>query len=233
MNLLVFSDIHGNSYALDALLQKMSSLKYDKIIFCGDIFGYYYNQKDVIQKLIGLENLIWLKGNHDEYFLNLYSNSNIKEPFIENYGHSYDNLNVNYDISDIDIISNLPSHYVLTDTDCKIGIFHGTPDTPLEGRLYPNTIIENPSVYQDYDIVILGHTHCRMARLEGSTLIVNPGSLGQPRDGNGYGYAMIDTTCKSVIFKNVYFDESPLYNQIDKYDTNLTKLKAVLERGTQ
>lgn len=231
MKLLVFSDIHGNSYALDTLLKKMNSLEYDKVVFCGDIFGYYYNQKEILQKLTNIENIIWLKGNHDEYFLNLYSNSSAKEYFIKNYGHSYDNLDSTYNKTDADLISSLSSHHILTTANCSIGIFHGTPDNPLEGRLYPNTVIGNPSVYHNFDIVILGHTHCRMVRLEGSTLIVNSGSLGQPRDGSGYSYSIIDTAYKSVIFGNVHFNKTLLYNQIDKYDPTLKKLKAVLERG--
>lgn len=230
MKLLVFSDIHGNSYALEAFFSKIETMEYDRLIFCGDIFGYYYNQRQILEKLSDRKDLIWLKGNHDEFFLNLYRGKAKKEYYIRQYGHSYDCLQERYREEDFALISSHSSSYLLQEQNCRIGIFHGTPEDSLNGRLYPDNSISNPSVYQDYDIVILGHTHCRMVRTEGSTLIVNPGSLGQPRDGSGYGFAVIDTGYKTVAFHNVIINQAALYRQIDKYDPDLKKLKEVLER---
>ena len=230
MKLLVFSDIHGNSYALDAFLFKIHKLEFDKLIFCGDIFGYYYNQKDIIKKLTNLKNMIWIQGNHDNYFLHIYHDNIDPLYYIQNYGHSYQNIRSVYNDKDAAIIASHSSHNVILADGCRVGIFHGTPDDYLEGRLYPNTPINNRIAYQNFDIVVLGHTHCRMVRMEGSTLIVNPGSLGQPRDGSGYSYCIIDTECKNVTYDNVYFDKNLLYNQIDFYDPTLNKLKMVLER---
>ena len=150
--------------------------------------------------------------------------------YIQNYGHSYENVNARFTRKEAEIISAHDAKYVLQTDHCKIGIFHGTPDDNLEGRLYPNTCIKNQEEYKKYDIVILGHTHCRMIRHLENTLIINSGSLGQPRDGNGYGFACIDTDSRIVEFENIFFDEKLLYNQIDQYDENLIKLKAVLER---
>ncbi len=128
------------------------------------------------------------------------------------------------------MIEKLKSECVIRERGCKIGIFHGTPQDTLEGRLYPRDLIKEPQAYQQYDIVILGHTHCRMERFVGDTLVVNSGSLGQPRDGSGYGYAVIDTSDKTVRFENVTLDTTALYRQIDRYDPELKKLKSVLER---
>ena len=177
MRLVIFSDLHGNSLALDAFLKKIEKLSYDRLIFCGDIFGYYYNQKTIIRTLSAINGLIWLKGNHDAYFQRIYE---------------------------------------------------GKEDA--EGKLYPDKPVQNPEEYQKYDIVILGHTHCRMERMEGSTWIVNSGSLGQPRDGNGYGFAVMDTALRQVEFQTVEIDQPRLYAQINQYDPHLTKLKEVLER---
>lgn len=230
MKLLIFSDVHGNSYALEAFLEKMQTLEFDKLIFCGDIFGYYYNQKNIIKKLMELRDMVWIKGNHDEYFLQIYRGNVEEQYYIDNYGHSYSNICTNYCDNEVAVIEKNFSHTTLDIAGCRVGIFHGTPDNYLEGRLYPNTPINNSEIYQNFDIVILGHTHCRMVRLEGKTLIVNPGSLGQPRDGSGYSYGIIDTDYKSVTFGNVNFDKTQLYNQINNYDPDLKKLKSVLER---
>lgn len=230
MRLLVFSDLHGNSYALDAFLDKLCQESYDRLIFCGDIFGYYYNQHEIIERLDQLENLIWLKGNHDEYFLQLFNGEREEDGLIEKYGHSYSDISKRFSKSECEKIEKRKSEYVIFEQGCKIGIFHGTPQDSVEGRLYPRDAIEEPQIYQQYDIVILGHTHCRMKRFSGDTLIVNSGSLGQPRDGSGYGYAVVNTSEKAVRFENITLDTTALYRQIDQYDPELKKLKSVLER---
>lgn len=230
MKLVVFSDIHGNSFALDAFLTKLKNIEYDYLIFCGDIFGYYYNQAQIIEQFLQLRNLIWVKGNHDEYFVKLFYGGLEVESYIENYGHSYDKLTERFTQKDVQLIESHASKYMLSIDNYKIGIFHGTPENSLEGRLYPNTHIIQKTFYLPFDIVILGHTHCRMNRKVGTTAILNPGSLGQPRDGNGYSFAVIDTKNRIIDFHNVSFDQEMLYAQIDFYDAGLSKLKDVLER---
>ncbi len=230
MKLVVFSDIHGNSYALDAFLEKLKQISYDYLIFCGDIFGYYYNQKEIIHKLSKIERLIWLKGNHDAYFLELYHGNVNAQSYIEKYGHSYESVRERYDREEAGLVGRHESEYILKAGERTIGIFHGTPEDSLEGRLYPDKPVLAPKEYQKYDIVLLGHTHCRMVRWEGNTLVVNSGSLGQPRDGNGYGFAIVDTDSLQVEFQTVEIEQSLLYEQIDQYDPRLKKLKEVLER---
>lgn len=230
MRLVVFSDIHGNSYALNVFLEKIKKISYDYLVFCGDIFGYYYNQKEILKQLSNLDRLIWLRGNHDDYFLNIYAGKTHDEYYIEQYGHSYDNLIKRYSKEEAELIASHGSEYVLEKGNCRVGIFHGTPLDTLEGRLYPDKPFLNIEEYQKYNIIILGHTHCRMLRKTGDTLVVNPGSLGQPRDGRGYSFAVIDTISQSVEFKKIEFDQTLLYQQIDQFDPDLKKLKEVLER---
>jgi len=45
MKICIFSDIHGNQYALKAFMREISNYDIDQFIFCGDIFGYYYGLK--------------------------------------------------------------------------------------------------------------------------------------------------------------------------------------------
>ena len=235
MIIIAFSDVHGNSDALEVFLNEIKHEKYDKIVFCGDIFGYYYNQIKVINLLQGIKDLLWIKGNHDDYFLKLYEGKMNEESCIKRFGHSYDKGNEIYNNQVYNLIRKLSSHIVIYDNvnDIKIGVYHGSPYDELEDRVYPDTAIVNEKKYNDYGIVILGHTHCRMKRYVGNTLVVNPGSVGQPRDGLGFCYAKIDTTSMNVKFKTFNVDTTKLYKQIDVYDKNLTKLKAVLERGAK
>ena len=83
MIIIAFSDVHGNSDALEVFLNEIKHEKYDKIVFCGDIFGYYYNQIKVINLLQGIKDLLWIKGNHDDYFLKLYEGKMNEESCIK------------------------------------------------------------------------------------------------------------------------------------------------------
>lgn len=230
MKLIVFSDIHGNSYALHKFMEKIKCLEYDFLVFCGDIFGYYYNQKEVLEMLSSMDRLIWLRGNHDGYFLRIYGGEEPEGPYVDRYGHSYSKLTQRFCKEETRLIASHGFFYEADWGGQKIGIFHGTPGNHSEGRLYPDTFIVDSGEYQKYGIVILGHTHCRMLRSVGKTLIVNPGSLGQPRDGKGYSFAVIDTDLKSAVFETVEINRELLYQQIEKFDPNLKKLKEVLER---
>lgn len=231
MRLIIFSDLHGNFQALEVFLNQVGELKYDRLVFCGDIFGYYYHQEEIIQRLEGLAGLIWLKGNHDRFFLNAYEDSTLEDQYIDRYGHSYENLKLRYSQEIYDRIQALPERVELTDeAGYKILLVHGTPENPLEGRLYPNNEITNPAQYEGYDYVLQGHTHCRMIKTCGETTIINPGAVGQPRDGRGHSFALLDTDSGEVTFYPFTMDYTELYKEIDVFDPNLTKLKEVLER---
>ena len=49
------------------------------------------------------------------------------------------------------------------------------------------------------DIVLYGHTHVRESRYEDGIYIINPGSLGCPRDGKAPGYAIVDVLPGGVL----------------------------------
>ena len=230
MKLLVFSDIHGNIYTVERFLKQIEHLDYDRIIFLGDIFGYYYNQSEVIRRLKQIPNLIWLKGNHDVYAIDIYRGRKDAKKYVENYGSTYDNLRIRIRDEDISYIDFMPCYKLLNDSGERIGLFHGTPYNPLEGRQYPRDEVIYPELYADYDIVILGHTHWRMCRFVNQTLVINPGSLGQPRDGKGFTFAVVDTLLKNVEFIEFVVDKALLYEDIERNDPYLRKLKDVLER---
>lgn len=230
MKIVAFSDIHGNIYAFHAFLKELEHINYDQLIFLGDIFGYYYHQKEIITNLKENRKLLWLKGNHDQYAINICRGIAAEEYYIRHYGHSYQNIKLQFSDSDIRFLDTLPSSLILYDKKITIGLFHGMPDDELNGRLYPNNEVNNKEIYKPFDIVIQGHTHCQMVRYVDTTWVINPGSLGQPRDGHGFSYAVIDTLDKYVSFRTVSFDRNLLYQEIDIKDPLLFKLKEVLER---
>lgn len=229
MKILVFSDIHGNDLALDELIKCISQLYYDKMAFLGDIFGYYYEQEYCYKTLCNMPGLIWLKGNHDMYAVKAYYEHTLEDSLIKSYGHSYSNLRERFDENKIKIIDSLPSTTAIDIDNKHIGFFHGRPSDELEGRIYNDTLLTEAE-FSDYNVVFVGHTHCKIDRWVGHTHVISPGSLGQPRDGKGYGFLVYDTDQDTCEFHNLKVDNELLLEKINQMDKDLKKLQYVLNR---
>ena len=88
MKIGIFSDIHGNIYAFEKVISSIRKNKPDLYVFCGDICGYYYYQNEIIEMLRSLDNLICVRGNHDEFFLEMLNDSSVEERYNRQYGKS-------------------------------------------------------------------------------------------------------------------------------------------------
>lgn len=229
MKIIFFSDIHGNKYALTSFLKECKELKPDLIIFCGDVFGYYYYQNEIID-IFRKNSFITLLGNHDQYFLDILDGNIDSEHLISKYGNSYKDIKHKISDDNVNFIKTLKSKFELEIDGYKIGVFHGSPTDYLNGRIYPDTEINTIKDYTCYDYVILGHTHHKMEKKIGSTIILNPGSIGQQRDGKGCSYLVLDTKTGVYEFKLISFDIDKLIYDIDYYDQGNIKLKEVLFR---
>lgn len=95
----------------------------------------------------------------------------------------------------------------------KVFIVHGSLENVLEGRIYPDTKI-NEKLYWQYDIVILGHTHYQMFRKCAKTVLINPGSLGRPRDFKGYSYCIINMETMECEFMKVHINQRTLIDEL-------------------
>ena len=179
MRCVVFSDIHGNAAALKSMLRQLKKETVDLYIFCGDIVGYHLRQKEVIQYLRSLPRLSAVMGNHDFYYLNSLGCEEKRQFYSEKYGKSYLKTLADWEVF---FLKKLPETAELHLAEKKVLVTHGSPERHLEGRVYPDTDV-NELLYHPYDFVILGHTHYQMYRKLDKTVLLNPGSLGQPRDG--------------------------------------------------
>lgn len=223
MRYVVFSDLHGNQYALKQLLKKFVDNNEEKRwIFLGDIMGYFYGQEESIGLLKELDNLTALKGNHDQYYLEALDKCDMMEKYVELYGSSYNSM-----LSDgsMEFLNNmLLKKEILVDSK-KILCFHGGVRDFLSERVYPDKVIryyeENKEELNKYDYILSGHTHYRLdIKLSNSLRWINPGSLGQPRDNNGFSYAVIDFGKDEVQFNEVKCDISMIKQEIEDYETS-------------
>lgn len=242
MKLVIFSDIHGNQYAFRELMRDialMSDDEYDMVVFCGDILGYYYGQTEIVASMKKLslmlqaqgKQLVAVRGNHDEFGLQISRQERLPEEFWEKYGHSYGQTKLEV----IEYIAGLPTKIEFAIDGKQIAVVHGTPLDELDGRQYPADDVpeELSKKYQEYDLVIGGHTHYRMDRTEGNTRIINPGSLGQQRDGLGFCYAVFDTVTDELKYIDISFDIDSLEQECMQHDPDNDKLRTILHRGNR
>ena len=178
MKIGILSDIHGNLRALKAILRAFRSGGVEKIICLGDMVGYYHQSLDVLDLLMKL-NVESILGNHEAYLLGylrcspenwqVYSLAQIKE---------------NISTGHFRWLSTLPNSLELNLGGKHMAFFHGSPWDPLEEYIYPDSNKFDNFTNLPWDYIFLGHTHYPMFKQEGSVTIVNPGSCGQPRDGD-------------------------------------------------
>lgn len=228
MRICVFSDIHGNGPAFRVAYDMIISEKADLNIFLGDLCGYYFDQKEIFFMLQTIPNLIALKGNHDLIFLRIINkDEELRQAYLKKYGNSMENL-LTQDTGELNQwLSGLPESYIHANSG--LAFYHGSPWDSLDGYVYPDSSLEKFLDYPD-SLFILGHTHYPMIRTIDDKLIVNPGSLGQPRNGSWPTYAVIDYPSNKVIFREVSYNKSELSEQIDKLDGSNEYLKKVLYR---
>ena len=228
MKLCVFSDIHGNLHAFQAAYPMILAEAADINIFLGDLCGYYYDQLEIFPKLLSIPNLVAILGNHDRLFrLILRGDKRLQGKYQRRYGSSMDALIS----SNHRVLSNwlqtLPVTY--GNDDERIACYHGSPMKPLDGYVYPDSPLDFIRHLPE-SILLLGHTHYKMHRNSDDKLIINPGSLGQPRDGGWPTYAVIDTATRKVSFREVTYDLKGLTTEIIKHRETNKYLMKVLTR---
>lgn len=201
MKIIFFSDVHGNRYAVDQFFKEIENTVYDKVIFGGDVFGYYYEQEYILS-LLQKKNVHCLLGNHDRMFLDLIEGKANENLLIKKYGNSYKDIRMKISQKNINFLYSLQSRYNMEADGLKLAFVHGSVDDALNGRIYPDTKIESNIGYERYDFVFAGHTHHKMIKkLRNGCTIINAGSIGQQRDGKGCSYVTFDTAEKSWSFK--------------------------------
>lgn len=87
----IFSDIHGNLEALNAILDSISKEVYDEVICLGDVISIGPDSLGCLNRILN-SNVRLILGNHDLYFLNGVSNYEIESEKIEHYKYIHKNL---------------------------------------------------------------------------------------------------------------------------------------------
>lgn len=204
MRIAFISDIHSNIHAFEKVLEELEKENVNKIYCCGDIVGYNAFPSECI-KLVKEKIDGSVMGNHD------YATLTGETGWFNEYGVegiSYTRKVISDE--DMNFLKNLKTHIYLDVDDLKIYITHGSPRDEIFEYVFPDSNDDFLLVLADIakaDVLVFGHTHLPMERRIKRKIFLNPGSVGQPRDGNPKAsFLIFDTRSKEACFKRIEYD---------------------------
>lgn len=206
MKAAVLSDIHGNLPALQAVLDDFPPI--DVCICCGDVVGYYPDAEAVCN-ILKDQNTFLVRGNHDAYV------TGGMFPKMEK-ANAYKVAWTRKNLSKKNLmwLASLPVEMIFFWDEVKIILRHASP-WDEETYLYPDSKRLTDINLKKDEFLFLGHTHHPMWIKAGDGMILNPGSVGQPRDWNPLAsYAIFDSTTKSVEIRRVQYNVSEYQNRL-------------------
>jgi diadenosine tetraphosphatase ApaH/serine/threonine PP2A family protein phosphatase len=214
----IISDIHSNLAALEAVLADIGQRKCQRIICLGDIIGYGPDPVECVDLVA--RHCEWsLLGNHD--FGVLFEPTNFNKPAEDAAFWTRDELEAHAkkDPEAGQRRWKFLGHLRVRVNDGGYLCVHGSPRKAINEYLFPDDAVEDPHkierIFERIEgVCLVGHTHTPGVFTDdiefwkpeeltdhafpvepGHKAIINPGSVGQPRDGDPRAsYAVLDTT---------------------------------------
>lgn len=230
MRYLIISDLHSNIEALDAVLNDARG-EYDRIVCCGDLAGYGPDPNPVIDWARANLHAV-IRGNHDR------GCSGIEDLEWFNPVARVASLWTMAQLTsaNLDYLRSLPPGPLNVD---GFQLIHGSP---MDEDEYLISVADARNVfpYLEANIAFFGHTHLQggyvwrhgqyqtIARMEffqherhqkldeDGVWLINPGSVGQPRDGDGRAaFALFDTASRELVYRRVRYDYQTTRRKIE------------------
>ncbi|MEZ4526311.1 MAG: metallophosphoesterase family protein [Desulfobacterales bacterium] len=220
MRLAIFSDIHSNMDALEAVIADAAQFRIDRYICLGDIVGYGPNPNLCVRRIISLPNLECVVGNHDEIARHEGPVYNMNKEAARAIQWTRRRLSEESRAFLRSLGPVLKKEHMI--------FAHGAPWAPMEWKYVMNTDQARRAFSRTQEkILFIGHSHVPQMISRGKLrirfespeerslmyaggsdrIIVNCGSVGQPRDGNPTAsYVIYDTERKTVLFRRVPYD---------------------------
>ncbi len=222
MRHLIIADIHGNSEALEAVLVRARAEGYDEALVLGDLVGYGAGPNEVVDAVRELTpDSKVIRGNHDKVVADLEDGWNFNSVALAAAQWTRRNLTP----ENLEYVVNLRTGPVTTATG--LVICHGSPLDEDEYLLSVDQAIRIFKVHP-HALTFFGHTHIpslfvddgdkvSVAVVEGEhaavpiergvRYLVNPGSVGQPRDQDPRAaFVIYDGEADEVHWRRVEYD---------------------------
>jgi putative phosphoesterase len=227
----LISDVHANLPALEAVVRDPDFRECDRVLFAGDLVGYYYWPKACLQ-LLQEVGATCIKGNHEEILFEAVDQGTLSE-ITTRYGSGIKYAIDQFNSTDMNTLRSWTHPEKITLDTLSLLLCHGSPGD-ISTYLYPSVELPHISgkVGNGVNVVVHGHTHYPAVRKMDGVLWVNPGSLGQPRNRQpGAHWAILDTDTLEVEAKVTSYDYSSVVNLAMLRDPQHPYLWEVLQRG--
>ena len=189
MRITVISDIHSNNDALTAVLETIRD--YDALICLGDLVGYGAEPNEVVETIRMMKPQVIIAGNHDYATV-----TGDTSDFVHHAVKAIEWTRKRLTTENMKYLSNLPYSSTFVANQVTLKAYHGSPRDPLNEYIYPGIpsfILKNLLEMAETNILLLGHTHIAFDARIDTKLLINPGGVGQPRDGDPRAsYAIIE-----------------------------------------
>lgn len=221
MRYLVISDIHANLQAYETVMAEAKPLGYDQVLVLGDLVGYGADPNAICDRIRELKPEGLIRGNHDKVGSGIESPEGFNVVARNAIRWTYDNLTQ----ENRDWLAALPAGPMIVGD--MIEICHGTPfdeDTYVFDDLDALRAMHAAR----RPLCLFGHTHVQVGHYlsrdefglatsddarpltitleEPSRYLVNPGSVGQPRDGDPRaGFGIVDTAAREMTLYRVEY----------------------------
>ncbi len=210
MRLALLADIHANLPALEAVLRDVDILGADQIWVAGDLVGYNPWPNEVIA--VAKERRVRaIRGNHDRAAL-----TGDTTWFNELAAAAIRWTRIVLSPASVGYLTSLDDRVRVPHPHGMIAMYHGSPRNDDE-YVMPWAADEALMRMAGAPFVVLGHTHVPMAFSSRYGILVNPGSVGQPRDQDPRAaWALLDTAKGTVLQRRVPYDLDAVVQQIHK-----------------
>jgi predicted phosphodiesterase len=218
MLVAICSDIHGNSHAFEAMIAAAKEAGSDEIWCLGDLVGYGA-EPDRCVELAVKETSICLAGNHDLAVVGTLSLEDFSRGAALAAHWTQDVISK----ETLDVLKGLEP----AGEGDGFGLFHASPRDPIWEYVLSGLTAELCLDATDYRVSFIGHSHVALSfhrnegesatgstRREGDELdistggwLINPGSTGQPRDGDPRAaWLLLDTEAWTARWRRAEYD---------------------------
>jgi protein phosphatase len=226
MRIAVISDIHGNLECLSALTEP-----YDELWVLGDLVNYGPDPGAVVD-FVRSHATVAVRGNHD-HAVAFNEDPRCSPPYGEMAKETMQFTRSVLSRGQIEYLASLPLVVERIVEDTKFVLCHAAPSDPLYKYVPANSLQwEQEMELVSADCLLVGHTHTPFVQPAGVSMVVNPGSLGQPKTGATKAcYAVWEN---GAVLRSAAYDLERTLGKIDRMPVSVgvrESLKAVLRTG--